>query len=246
MKCSLILFFLAACISGLGQQTIKYTERRAVRMEVKEYTVVKDSTGKQYDYAVWKPKYDSGDFTLTKKELTDTVYTLKWLSPEMKKKRLENAPPPRLSPYFKNGEKMRSFSSKDISGNKVGLEQFHGKIVVINFFLAGDCASCKREISAVNAIVNELGKDHPVEFLAVSRYSRSEVEEFLGSTDVKHTIVSDAKEITGMYGINIFPVYVVIDGDGIVRFHTYGTSPRTVDYIRQTIISIIKEKGTTF
>jgi peroxiredoxin len=250
MKSSLLSLFLLATFTSSGQDTtktqIRYTKTRAVRTEMKEYTIVKDSTGKQLDYAVWKPLYDSGDFTFTKKEITDTTYTLKWFSPEMKKKQYENAPAPRLSPFFKNGEKIRTFKTKDVSGNAIDLDQYHGRIVVINFFIAGECAGCKREMAAISEVINEIDKSQPVTFLAITRYSKSEVEKFLNTKDSKYTIVTEDKEIAASYGIKTYPVYVVIDGEGIVRFHTYGTSPKNVDFIKRTINAIIKEKGASF
>jgi peroxiredoxin len=249
MKYSLIPLFLLLCIIGYGQDTtvkkqIRYTETKMVRTVFNENTIVKDSTGKQLAYSEWKPKYDSGDYTFSRKDINDTVYTLKWFSPELKKRQHDTAPPPRLSPFFKNGEKIKSFNAKDIEGNKIELEQFRDKVVVINFFVTGDCASCKREMKAVNEALTEFGDR--VVFLPVTNSSKKEVKEFLKSSDQKFIPISDGRHIADLYGINKFPLYVVVDGEGIVRFHTYGTSPKNVEYIKKTVIAIIKEKGTSF
>jgi peroxiredoxin len=227
---------------------IKYTKTHYERRVFNESTVVKDSLGNQLSYNSWKPKYESGDFTLTKKDISDSIYTLRWLSAEAKKQRYENAPAPRQTPYFKNGEKIRSFITRDIYGNKIDLESFHDKVVVINFFTTADCGSCKREMVALNELVNELGKKQEVVVLSVTCTNKPETKEFLKNLGTQlSTVISDEdRKITGMYGIKTYPVNVVIDGNGIVRFHSYGTSPKNIDYIQKTIEAIIKEKGVSF
>jgi peroxiredoxin len=253
MKFLLIGVVQLLCIISFGQDStikkqIRYTQTRYVRTQLNENTIVKDSTGNQLAYNVWKPKYDSGDFTLTRKEITDSVYTLKWLSAEAKQKQYERAPAPRQSPYFKNGEKIRPFKTIDISGNKIDLEKFHDKIVVINFFTTENCGSCKREMMAINEFVMESGKDQQVVVLFISCSNKAEIEAFLKNPGSKlNTVIADdSRKVTGMYGIKTYPVNVVIDGNSIVRFHSYGTSPKNVDYIKQTINAIIKEKGVNF
>lgn len=252
MKYFLLPLFLLACINSSGQDSvkrqIKYTQTRYERRVFNESSIVKDSLGNRLSYNIWKPKYESGDFTLSKKEISDSVYTLKWLSAEAKKMQHDKAGPPRMSPYFSNGEKIRPFVTKDIYGNKIDLEKFHDKVVVINFFTTEECGSCKREMISLNEIVNDLSKDQQVVVLSVTCSPKAVTVEFIKNLGIQLSpVISDEdRKITGLYGIKTFPVNVVIDGNGIVRYHSIGASPKNVDYIKQTIEAIIKEKGAGF
>jgi peroxiredoxin len=239
-----LLLFVAGLVSA--QQTIKTKEVGFRRIKVDSTLQVNDSLGNRLPYKKWKPLYDSGDYTFFLKNPDDSVHILKWLSPEKKQQMYQSAPPPRASVYFKTGEKIASFTAKDIYNNKISLEQFKGKIVVLTFWVT-ECGSvCIREMTELNGIVKDYSSFNDIVYLAVFTDDKSKVKEFLKPITFDYTIIPDGRDVQKIYGIAVTPTHVVIDKEGYIRFHSVGTSLKTGLYIRKTIDEILKISGSNF
>jgi thiol-disulfide isomerase/thioredoxin len=203
---------------------------------ITEESVVKDSTGTVFPASVWKSLLSTGKYTL--KPLTpgskDTEFVLIRLTEEQQKKRFENMPRPRESPFFSTGKKPRGFSAKDMQGNKYKLKDLEGKVVVLNFWFVA-CGPCRMEIPELNKLVEEYKDSSNVVFLAVALDSNSEVEQFLEKLPFNYNIITDGRYISSIYSITSYPTHAIIDKSGNVIFHSTGYGMSTLPWIRKSI-----------
>ena len=208
-------------------------------------SIVRDSSGNQYAYAIWSALLNTGDYTLlSAKGKPDTDYILKRLSPEEKQRLIDMSPAPRESKYFKTGEKIKSFNDRDLNGNKYKLKDMQGKIVVLNFWFI-NCPPCRQEMPDLNELVKDFSSNKDVVFIAVALDNRSAIEEFLQKTPFNYNIIENGKYISELYGITSYPTHVVVDREGLVQFHTVGLSRKTVSAVRKAIEDIIAKPVAT-
>jgi peroxiredoxin len=230
----LLGFFLASFICF--SQNIKQ-----VRLD--ENAVVKDSAGTKYAPEVWKALLMHG-YTIKAVDPGDanTEFLLVRLSDEEQARRLERMPKPRESSFFKTGEKMGSFKTRDINGNKIDLKALEGKIVVLNFWFV-NCSPCRMEIPDLNKMVDSFKTNNKIVFIAIALDDRSILKSFLEKTPFNYNIIDGGKFIADKYGVRSYPTHVVIDTEGKVYFHTSGLSTNTVYWLSKTIKELLSKTG---
>ncbi|MFQ6092640.1 MAG: redoxin domain-containing protein [bacterium] len=125
------------------------------------------------------------------------------------------------------------FELEDIEGRKVKLSDMRGKVVVLNFWHTG-CAPCKVEIPALNKLVEEFeGKE--VTFLAISFQGRGHLERFLKKHPFSYRILHSGKKVVSLYKVWGYPVHVVIDKKGRIRYQRSGASEHITDELHPLI-----------
>ncbi len=117
------------------------------------------------------------------------------------------------------GQTAPAFSLKDLDGNRVSLEQFRGKTVVIAFWSTW-CSRCEEEITFLK---NTLGDRADVTVLLVnqdseSRVSLDRVRSIRDRLGIRFPMLLDeGLSLWEIYGINALPTSVVIGKDGALR-----------------------------
>lgn len=227
------LFFLFA-ISAMAQPS----NSNAIKLT--DETVVKDSSGTVYPVSVWRPLLSSGKYVL--RPLTpgskDTEFLLVRLSEEEQKRRLNNIPKPRESPFFITGKKPLNFSGKDLNGNKYKLKDLEGKVVVLNFWFVA-CSPCRTEIPELNKLADEYKDSSNIVFLAVALDPTRDVEKFLETTPFHYNIISDGRYIRSIYRITSYPTHAVIDKAGKIIYHSTGYGVATLPWLRKSIAAAL-------
>jgi thiol-disulfide isomerase/thioredoxin len=223
----LLLIAFSVSFSVKGQRT---------SAKLDENTIVKDSTGRQYPYSVWKILLNSLDYDLRPANPADksTGFVIFPLSEEEKIKRLESAPKPPDSKYFTTGRPFGSLKTKDINGNKIDLKEMIGKVVVLNYWFI-NCPPCQSEIPHLNKLVKEYAADSNIVFIGIALDKKDAIEEFVESIPFDYTIVDSGRSLASDYRITAYPTNVVIDKQGNVAFHTSGYGMATAYWIRKTI-----------
>jgi thiol-disulfide isomerase/thioredoxin len=228
-----ILFFITIAVFSLNvsAQTTAKPKRH-----LDENTVVVDSSGMQYPYAVWKKLVASGDYRIKKidPKSDSSNYILLKMDSVQKDRRMSRMAKPAESIFFTDGEKIASFSARDINGNKLKLKDLEGKIVVLNFWFIG-CPPCRKEIPELNKIAMQYEGDPNVVFIAVALYYKSDIENFIKSNPFGYHIIEDGRMYAQIYGIHLFPTNVILDRDGKVRFHSSGYTTNTPYWVKKTI-----------
>ena len=132
------------------------------------------------------------------------------------------------------GSNAPDFTLQD-SDHKVTLSQFHGQVVVLNFW-ATWCPPCVEETPSLVQMQARL-KNKGVVVLAVSiDADDSEYHKFLKDYSVNMVTVRDeAQKAARLYGTFGWPESYVIDRKGVIRRKFIGpvdwTSPEVTDYL---------------
>ena len=134
------------------------------------------------------------------------------------------------------------FSVKD-ADHSVSLDQFRGKIVVLNFW-ASWCPPCVEELPSLMAMQKDL-RDKCVVVLGVSvDADEADYRKFLKDHDVNFITVRDPGEqsakgmqaqVSSQYGTYEFPETYVIDRNGVIRRKMIGA----VNFKQQEIIDYL-------
>lgn len=117
-----------------------------------------------------------------------------------------------------SGQPAPDFRLKDINGQEVSLEQFKGKIVLLDFW-ATWCGPCR----ATMPEIEKLQQDHPNDFTLLTVNIAEPLDSvlpYVRSQNIKSRVLMDIDGQVGTaYGIASIPMQVVIDKEGVLR-HT--------------------------
>lgn len=228
------------CIVLLFHFTILFAQNPSSKKAIlNESTVVKTIEGIIYPYTIWQQLLQTGDFSLRAEEPgnDNTAYIIYELTSKEKEQRLAALPKPNESKKFTTGKLFGKFKTTDMYGNKINTSELKGKTVVLNFWFI-NCPPCRAEIPHLNKLVEKYKDDKNIVFLAVALDDASEIETFLKSIPFSYQIIDKGRWIATNFSINSYPTNVVIDKEGIVRFHSTGYSLQLPYWIEKTIEEI--------
>ncbi len=128
------------------------------------------------------------------------------------------------------GDKAPGFSLKDLDGNKVSLDQYKGKTVVIAFWSTW-CSRCEEELSFLK---ERFGNRSDVAVLLINQDSERQVSlrrlravrERLGIAFP--ILLDEGLSLWKEFGINALPTSVVVGKDGVIKLvepNFYWASP---------------------
>lgn len=128
------------------------------------------------------------------------------------------AEPGRMAPPAP-GDLAPGFALPDLHGQRVGLEQFRGRPVVLTFWACW-CDTWKD----ASQRLKELRRTHPhlgfeAFFVAVDSRTRSLAEPLLLREGMPFVVALDFRsEVSRRYGVTVVPTLFVLDAEGVVRF----------------------------
>jgi thiol-disulfide isomerase/thioredoxin len=121
---------------------------------------------------------------------------------------------------FKVGEKLKNFKGITYDGIEKSIEDYKGRILVINFWF-NKCKPCIKEMPLLNKVVQEY-KDKGVLFLSITYNSKKEVSEFTNTHQFDFEKITDAQSIIDLYGVSTYPTTIIIDRENTIRFIKIG------------------------
>ena len=233
MKLSIFLLgLLVFGFSASSQITLWANNKQYL---VTHQSIVKDSTGKSYQYASWINMLTSGEYDITlDKGGKEDHYLLTSVPRDEQKRRLEAAPKPGESKAFKGKKKIESFEAVDIRGRTVNTKNLKGKIVVLNFWFIR-CPPCRMERPYLNEIVNEYKKDSNVVFIAVALDPKQDLENYLKDNPFHYQVIPDGRKIAGENKVEQYPTHAILDKEGKIVFNSISYNSVTGHWIRKTI-----------
>lgn len=223
-----ILFFLSTLVLAAQIPTSN------IRLNAS--SIVKDSSGLVYPYAIWQKLIQSGEYSIRIIDINANPleFLLVRLSEAEKYTRDEKMPKPNESRFFRTGNTISNVKLVTMDGKKYVLKDMKGKVVVLNFWFI-NCPPCRMEIPHLNNMVEAYKEREDVVFLAVALDQSYELKEFLKEMPFQYGIVDAGSYVASRYGINLFPTHVVIDKEGKVIFHTSGYGMGTVPWLKKAI-----------
>ena len=130
------------------------------------------------------------------------------------------------------GDTAPEFQAADLTGGTVSLDQFRGRIVVVNFW-ATWCPPCRVELPELDAYQAEM--DGRVVVLGIDTGEPAgSVEPFVHQHGLRFPILLDEnRSIAAAYGVVGLPTSLILDRLGVVRERV--TGPMTRDTLARRI-----------
>jgi peroxiredoxin len=124
------------------------------------------------------------------------------------------------------GQKAPGFSGMTTEGAAVKLEDYAGKVVLLDFF-ATWCPPCMSEMPHLESELWQPYKDKGLVLLAIGReHTREELTKFKAAKHFSFPIVADpSREIFGKYATSMIPRCYLIGKDGKVLLAVTGFDP---------------------
>ncbi len=124
------------------------------------------------------------------------------------------------------GEMAPKFSLVNLKGDSVRLDDFKGKLVLIDFFYKG-CYPCIQALPSLQALHKKFEKDGLV-LLGIDPYDdleKDKIDEFMQKQGVTYTVLLATREIPKQYHVSAYPTMYLIDKQGAVLSTQVGYGP---------------------
>jgi thiol-disulfide isomerase/thioredoxin len=142
--------------------------------------------------------------------------------------------PPESEPMLEIGQPAPSFKLPDLSGQQVSLDQYKGKIVMLDFW-ATWCGPCRMTMPLMENLQKEFADT--MVLLAINvQEPHDEVRDYIRAQGIHSRVLLDEEGLVGKkYGTESIPLQILIDKQGILRFIQAGYGPRTLSQLRAEI-----------
>jgi peroxiredoxin len=136
-----------------------------------------------------------------------------------------------------DGTIITDLSFEDIDGNKYTSQTLKGNVVVINFWFI-QCKPCVEEFPDLNTLKAEF-ELKPVEFLAVSWNTTSDLEKFLKTKKFDFKVVPNGGSLIEKLKIPYYPYNVIIDQNGKIEYINDVLSFNVINKIKRKINKLL-------
>jgi thiol-disulfide isomerase/thioredoxin len=144
------------------------------------------------------------------------------------------SPPTETVANVQVGQVAPGFKLLDLTGKQVSLDQFRGKIVMLDFW-ATWCGPCRMTMPLIESLQKEYA-DRLV-LLAVNLQEPKEtVLDYTRAQGIHSRVLLDEDGAVGeIYGAQSIPMQVLIDKQGVIRHIQMGYGSRTASQLRAQI-----------
>jgi peroxiredoxin len=135
------------------------------------------------------------------------------------------------------------FTLPSTNGNNVHLSDFHGKVVLLDFW-ATWCPPCRQAIPHLTELQERLGaKGFQALGLSLDE-SRDDLRSFVSETPVNYPILRADDSTRAAYGgVSAIPQVFLVDRKGKIRERYQGFTPEIGNKIKAAVESLLKEEG---
>ena len=127
------------------------------------------------------------------------------------------------------------FSEKDIDGKTWTKEGLKGHVTVINVWYSG-CGPCRREMPMLSTWKD---KFHDVQFVSANFENVDKVKQITEKEGFNWTHIANDTYFTKRVGNEGYPLTIVVDNDGIVRYCKHGVNNNASSEILQLIEKLV-------
>jgi peroxiredoxin len=141
-----------------------------------------------------------------------------------------------------SGETAPAFALEKLEGGKVSMEDYKGKVLVLNFWVTW-CRPCKKELPTLMSLYKKFKDKEDFAMLAIScdEEGKKAVEKLFASRNVELPVALDPNREVGFlkYGVSKFPETFFIDKKGNIRYKFAGprnwTDRKFIDILNQML-----------
>ena len=132
------------------------------------------------------------------------------------------------------------FKIENLAGGKAGLEDYKGKVVLLNFW-ATWCMPCRAEMPGMESLWQKYKEqDFVVAAVSVDEGSRGRIETFSKLFDLNFPILLDPEsKVSDLYKVSNMPTSFLIDRDGKIISRIVGTddwtSPEAIQLVEKLL-----------
>lgn len=148
---------------------------------------------------------------------------------------------PIAMPLHETKRPVQSIAFKDEAGNDLTLEDWRGKVIVLNIW-ATWCPPCRREMPTLDRLQGTLGgEDFAVLALSIDRAGAKIVRSFFDKIEVRHLqlIIDESGTSARRLGAYGLPATLLIDADGAELGRVVGPAewdtPEMIAFFREVI-----------
>jgi len=115
------------------------------------------------------------------------------------------------------GDRAPDFTLPTVDGKETSLNQFRGKIVMVNFWETA-CSACAAEMPDIQSVFDTWSRDD-LEILAVNHGEREAfVQSFIDGKGLTFPVLLDSDQAVGnVYQVSTIPTTFFINADGIIK-----------------------------
>jgi peroxiredoxin len=156
------------------------------------------------------------------------------------------APPPSMANQGRpsTGSRAPDFRLIDLEGKSVSLSDYHGKVVLLNFW-ATWCGPCRTEMPAMEALYRSM-QSKGLEIIAVSvdQQGTEVTRPFQEAMGLSFPILHDQDYEVGLtYGARTLPMTFAIDRQGVIRQLIFGARDWNSPEARRGIVKVLQESA---
>lgn len=140
------------------------------------------------------------------------------------------------------GSPAPDFQLIDLQGNRQALPDYHGKVVLLNFW-ATWCGPCRVEMPSMERVYQDL-KDEGLAILAISSDPQGSIvtRPFVASQGLTFPILHDSDyRVSGSYGVRTLPMSFLIDRNGTLSHRVFGARDWNSPEARALIHGLLRE-----
>lgn len=138
---------------------------------------------------------------------------------------------------FKIGNKTDELSFLNLAGKKITLDQYKGKIIVLNWWHTR-CGPCIKEMPGLNSLVKRHSKNKNIVFLAVAHNTASELGTFLKKREFNYLQFINNEKSVEFFEAS-YPKHFIIDTKGAIQYYTSGGSDKIHEEIEKELKKLL-------
>ena len=127
-----------------------------------------------------------------------------------------------------HGSLAPDFTLTDIDGNTFALNDFRGKVVILDFF-ARYCSPCRTEMSHLRTVQDEFGSRLVIVSISVWVDDTDEkLRQFREEYNIIWIVARDTENLRQEYDVTQLPVLFIVDQEGYIGYHHVGLTESSV------------------